>query len=87
MIIKNKIRSRVSQCLDISIPEGRWQEYIELLDREGKFTKKRQLEMLFIICQSIEELENIIDDISFKIENTTELPISPSPNETTRRPK
>lgn len=79
MKIKDKIRPKISRTLDVLIPEDKWSEYADMLDREGKLTKKRQLEMLLILCQSVEQLETLIEDLYFQLEN--------KPNETSKRAK
>jgi hypothetical protein len=52
------IRAKVSRFLDILIPEGKWEEYLELLDRNGIPNRKQTIGLLLIICQQIEKLEN-----------------------------
>ncbi len=57
MRITERIRTKASKALDVLIPEGRWEQYVEMLDREGKFTKRSLLTMVLLLCRSVEELE------------------------------
>jgi hypothetical protein len=52
------IREKVSRLLGVMIPEGRWVNHLEALDREGIPNRKQMIGLLLIICQTIEDLEN-----------------------------
>lgn len=60
--IKNKIRQDISQLVDVLIPENRWTQYIDLLDRDGIPNRKQLIGIFMIMAQHIEVIENIIDD-------------------------
>lgn len=54
------IRDRISDILGVRIQEGKWEAYVDLLDREGKFTRKT---MIAIIMASALALENLQKDV------------------------
>lgn len=58
---KERIRPDISQALGVLIPEGKWEEYIDLLDRDGKFTRKNMLTMIILLCKHVERLESVVD--------------------------
>lgn len=66
--IKVKIRQKVSQILDVLIPENRWEQYVELLDRDGKPSRKQLISIFMTMCQHMEILENMYEDISFQLD-------------------
>jgi hypothetical protein len=66
--IKRKIRQEVSQIVDVLIPENKWEQYIELMDRDNKFQKKNLIAIIFVMCQELETFENLIEDLYFQIE-------------------
>ena len=66
--IKEKIRQKISQHLDILIPENRWQQYIDILDRDGIPNRKQLIGVFMILCQQVETLENLIEDLFFQVE-------------------
>lgn len=66
--IKVKIRQRISQILDVLIPENRWEQYVELLDRDGKPSRKQLIAIFMSMCQHMETLENLYEDLAFQIE-------------------
>ena len=66
--IREKIRQKVSQGLDVLIPENRWEQYIELLDRDGKFTRKNMLMLAMVTAQQVEILENLVEELYFRLE-------------------
>ena len=68
MKIPNKIRQKVSQYLEILIPEGQWEQYVDMLDRDGKFTSKNMMAILLIACRQIETLETIVEDLSYQLD-------------------
>ncbi len=66
--IKRKIRQEVSQITDVLIPENRWEHYIDLMDRENKFTRKNLISIVMLMCQELEQFENLIEDLYFQVE-------------------
>jgi hypothetical protein len=64
-MIKTRIRQLISQDLETLIPEGKWREYIDLLDRDGAFTRKKQMTMLITLCQQIEKIEEELERLEF----------------------
>lgn len=66
--IRTKIRQDISQLLDVLIPENRWQQYIDLLDRDGIPSRKQLIGIFMLLCQHVETLENTVEDLSFEIE-------------------
>jgi|GEM_PF-6605235 len=68
MKIKVKIRQDVSQVLDTLIPENRWNEYIEMLDRDGHPNRRELLSLIVTFAKHIETLENTLEDMAFQID-------------------
>jgi len=68
MKIKEKIRQKVSQSLDVLIPENQWEKYIDLLDRDGKFSKKTIIAVILLLCQQVEKLETLVEDLYFELD-------------------
>lgn len=66
--IKIKIRQRISQILDVLIPENRWEQYVELLDKDGKPSRKQLIAIFMSMCQHMETLENVYEDLAFQVE-------------------
>jgi hypothetical protein len=64
--MKNNLRQQVSQVLDTLIPEGQWDKYVDMLDREGKFTRKSELSIILLLCKQIEVLEDKIEILESK---------------------
>jgi hypothetical protein len=52
------IRDKVSRLLGLSIPAGKWESYMGILDRDGVPNRKQLIGLVLIICQQIEILEN-----------------------------
>lgn len=77
--IKRKIRQEVSQITDILIPENRWETYVNLMDRENKFTRKNLISVIMVMCQELELFENLIEDLYFQVEllqgQTPDIPV------------
>jgi hypothetical protein len=69
--IKNPIRRKVSTILDVLIQQGKWAQYIDMLDSEGKFGRKQSMAILVALCQSVEDLEVLIEDLYFQLESKT----------------
>lgn len=67
-VIKVKIRQKISQILDVLIPENRWEAYVELLDKDGKPSRKQLISIFMAICQHMETLENVYEDLSFQLD-------------------
>lgn len=44
------------------IQEGMWRRYIDILDRDGKVSKKVQLEMILALCEAVEDIEKKLDE-------------------------
>lgn len=63
MIIKERIRHKISQQLDVLIPENKWEQYIDLLDRDGIPNRKQLIGIFMILCQQVEILESLIEDL------------------------
>ena len=80
----NSLRDEVSTILDIRIPENKWTLYVEMLDREGKMTRKAMLSIILTICVHLEDSERkiaVLESIVYKpIEELTE-----EKHETSRR--
>lgn len=53
------IRQQVSQILNLSIPQDKWQEYALLLDRAGRPTRFETNKIMFALCQAIEKLQAV----------------------------
>lgn len=67
------INKKVSSILDVYIPEGKWQEFIDRIDNAGEPTRKHMTAILFALCEEIESLESIIKDLTFQaIEKTVQ---------------
>jgi len=66
--IKQKIRQKVSQALDVLIPANQWEAYVDSLDRDGAFTRKNMLSLAMISCQQIEKLEELVEDLYFQLD-------------------
>jgi hypothetical protein len=66
--IKRKIRQEVSQIVDVLIPENKWEQYIDLMDRDNKFQKKNLIAIIFVMCQELEVFENLIEDLYFQLD-------------------
>lgn len=47
----------MSSILGMPIREGKWRQYLTMLDRDGKIDKKTQLEMILALCEKISEIE------------------------------
>jgi len=52
------IREKVSRLLGVMIPPGKWEQYLDMLDKNGVPNRKQLIGMVLIICQQIELLEN-----------------------------
>lgn len=48
----------MSNILGMPIREGKWRQYVSMLDREGKITKRVQLDMILALCEKVSELES-----------------------------
>ncbi len=70
MKFKDGIRNKVSRTLEVLIPEGKWRQYIDALDRDGKFTRKNQVEMNLILCEQVEIIEKMIEDLYTQLEKS-----------------
>ncbi len=68
MRIKNRIRQNVSQIFDILIPENKWQEYLDLLDRDGHPNRRELMQLILAFSNHLEVLEETIEDLYFQIE-------------------
>lgn len=66
--IKIKIRQKISQILDVLIPENRWEQYVDLLDKDGKPSRKQLIAIFMSMCQHMETLENVYEDLAFQVE-------------------
>lgn len=56
------IREKASQILDVMIPRGRpWASTINVIDSMGLISKRRQLELLIMLCEATEQLETRLD--------------------------
>ena len=54
------IREDISSALGFSIPGGQWEPYIDIMDRDGKFTRKNLLSMVMELCKHVEWLESMV---------------------------
>lgn len=63
MIIKDKIRHKISQQLNIVIPPNKWVQYIELLDRDGIPNRKQLIGVFMIMAQHLEMFEGLFEDL------------------------
>ncbi len=80
--VNRKIRQEVSQITDILIPEHRWEEYINLMDRENKFTRKNLISIIMVMCQELEQFEAMLEDLYFQVDLLQGLkPAEPLPTE------
>lgn len=70
MKLKTRIRQLVSQELNVLIPEGKWAEYLDALDANGKFGRKQQLMVALVTCRQVEYLEGLIEDLYFRSEQS-----------------
>ncbi len=68
MKIKSKIRQSVSQVYDVLIPENKWEQYAEMLDRDGHPNRRELCKLILVFGQHIETLEDMIEDLYFQIE-------------------
>lgn len=62
----NKIRQDVSSLYGVHIPEGRWEDYLEMLDRDGHPNRKELCKLVLIFGKHIEELENELEKLTSK---------------------
>lgn len=53
----SNIREKISEILNTYIPEGKWNEYLGLLDRDGHPNRKELLEIIVALGKAIEELQ------------------------------
>ena len=49
---------KISSILDVPLRQGKIRQYAALLDREGRITKKVQLDLILAICEEIVEMQN-----------------------------
>ena len=69
MTVKNKIRRRFGDILDVYIQDGaKLATYIDSLDTEGKLTRKTQLLLIIELFNAIEVLEKALEDQALEIE-------------------
>lgn len=74
MKIKNRIRQDISQVFNVLIPQGRWNEYVELLDRDGHPNRRELVSLILVFAKHIEVLENLIETeetLGFKLRTLT----------------
>lgn len=67
MKFKIGIRQSVSQVFDVLIPQGKWQEYIEMLDRDGHPNRRELIALVLIFSKHIEALEAAVENLDSKI--------------------
>ncbi len=60
------IRQKVSAIIEMPIREGAWVSYIDSLDREGSFDRKKLIKIIFAACEAIDELENQVEALKYK---------------------
>lgn len=56
------IRHKVSKILDVLIQKNRWAQSINAIDAMGVVTKRKQLELIITLCESVEALEQQLAD-------------------------
>lgn len=54
----------MSDILGMPIREGKWRQYLAMLDRDGKITKKTQMDMILALCETVAELEDEVVRVS-----------------------
>ena len=62
------VRQSVSQVFDVLIPEGKWNSYLEMLDKDGHPNRREMVELVLTFGKHIEALEDAVMDLSSSIE-------------------
>ena len=61
------IREKISRLLGVMIPPGKWEQYLDMLDKNGVPNRKQLIGLVLIICQHLESLENVKADLESQI--------------------
>lgn len=56
-----RLRPEISEILDIVIPENKWIEYFELLDKDSIPNRKQLHLIVATLCQHLDTLEQLLD--------------------------
>lgn len=59
----SQISKKVSQILGFTIREGEWERFLTPIDQEGEPTRKNTASILFALCEEIERLERMVEDV------------------------
>lgn len=52
------LRREISEIVRVLIPEGKWDETFNQLDKEGRITQKQIIQILLVIIKRLEENES-----------------------------
>jgi hypothetical protein len=64
----SKLSQLVSTILGFHIPEGKWKQQLDIIDKSGEPTMKHMGMMIFAVCQEMEEMETKLADLQFQLE-------------------
>ena len=57
----SKLSEKVSNIFGFNLKEGEWEKYLPQLNREGEPTRKHMAELIFAVCEELEELRKNVE--------------------------